>query len=185
MTGIGPPEAQAGPPKLPDPPPEIAYVIDAFREALERQFTLAERLTSKARQAFVVSIGFFTIVQTVAFNSFQAREVRGSEVAWLLALAIASIIGLAVSAFAVVRSDSPVEFGDFRLDRLGELVESAYRRDHTVPARLAETYYSIVEWLRESNLKRDIFYRWSVLAAGVSIALSTAELISALAFRIP
>jgi hypothetical protein len=176
--GVGHPAESA-------PPAAIGPVLDAFKGALDRQFTLADRLTTKARQAFVVSIGFFTIVQTVAFNNFQSDFVKGNEIKWLLALAIAAIVGLAAAATAVIRSDQPVEFGDFKLSELGDLVSDAYAGDDHVPGRLAETYYTIVEILRESNVRRDRFYKWTVYAAGASIFVSSVELISALAFRIP
>jgi hypothetical protein len=166
-------------------PADMSYVLEAFRGALDRQFTLADRLTTKARQAFVLSIGFFTIVQAVAFSSFESSQLHHWELPVLLGLAIASILCLALAAAATVRADVPVEFGDFKLDDLGRLVERAYMGDPNVPGELGQTYYTIIEWLRESNELRDHYYKLCVRAAALSISVSTVELVAAMAFRIP
>jgi hypothetical protein len=116
-------------------PPQVGTVLEAFKGALDRELTLGERLTGKARQAFVLSIGFFTIVQTVAFNSFHSGFIRGVELTWLFILAIAAISFLALAAFATVRSDVPLKFGEIPLDKLAKLVEQAYEGDVEVPGR--------------------------------------------------
>jgi hypothetical protein len=173
---------EAGAPSL---PPGVSETLDAFKGTLDRELGLAERLTTKARQSFVLSIGFFTIVQTVAFNSFHSGFIRGLELTWLFALAIASIFFLTIAAFATLRSDVPLAFGEFDLDDLGRAMQKAYRGDVQVPGRLGETYHAMVTWMREDNDKRYRYYRYAVTAAGVSIVISTGELISSLAFRIP
>jgi hypothetical protein len=166
-------------------PPGVSETLEAFKGTLDRELGLAERLTTKARQSFVLSIGFFTIVQTVAFNSFHSGFIRGVELTWLFALAIASIFFLAIAAFATLRSDVPLDFGEFDLDDLGQQLQAAYRGDVQVPGHLGETYYTMVTWMREDNDKRYRYYRYAVVAAGVSIVVSSGELISSLAFRIP
>lgn len=67
QSGERPVEEQSGEPAVTAVPPQVGTVLEAFKDSLNREFSAAERLTSKARQAFVLSIGFFTIVQTVAF----------------------------------------------------------------------------------------------------------------------
>lgn len=166
-------------------PPGVSETLEAFKGSLDRELGLAERLTTKARQSFVLSIGFFTIVQTVAFNSFHSGFVRGVELSWLFALAIAAISFLAIAAFATLRSDVPLEFGEFNLDDLGQQMQAAYRGDIRVPGHLGETYYTMVKWMREDNDTRYRYYRYAVIAAGLSIVISSGELISSLAFRIP
>ncbi len=100
-------------------------------------------------------------------------------------LAIASISCLALAAFATVLSDVPLTFGEFKLKTLKELVEDAYGGATNVPLKLAATFYTMIEWMREDNDKRYRYYRFAVAAAGFSIIVSTGELISSLAFRIP
>ena len=89
-------------------PTEVAYVLDALKTSFDEEFETGERLTSKARQVFALSAGFFTIVQTVAFSSFQSRDVAPYEKRILLAAAFAAILLLGFAALRAAQADSPI-----------------------------------------------------------------------------
>jgi hypothetical protein len=194
---------------------------------------MAERLSVKARQAFVLGVGFFTIVQTVAFNSFAQTAISKGEKRWLLVLAILAIVTLALAAYTTVRAELLISAKDFptgskfeaRLDderekqrRAAEAPDPAvwpglssrkdadppavgdktlqpalpllsalnavYARDWTVAGKLASAYVTIVDYRRWSNDQRRLRYTMTRQMVGLSIIVTTAELIFALVARL-
>lgn len=133
----------------PSPPPgsapdDVKYVLDALRWSADEELTMAERLSVKARQAFVLGVGFFTIVQTVAFNSFAQRSITPHEKHWLLGLAIGAILALAVAAYTTVRAELLIPAKDLltgsRLEASLERERSKRRARGTPVARVAALF---------------------------------------------
>lgn len=159
-------------------------ILSALAALTDREFAITERFTDKTRQTFALAIGFFTIVQTVAFNSFQAGAIHHLERTWLFALAMAAIGFLFLTAIATAQSERLISVRDLDVDRLLTELEAAYEGDARAPAFLAQDYASVVNSQRKSNEVRRRRYHVTVLTASVSILITTGELISALAFRI-
>src|SRR4051794_25811068 len=92
----------------PEAPAELSYVVGALSGELDKEFAVAERLTTKSRQVFALAGAFFTVIQTVAFNAFLASEVRGYERWVLLSCVAVGVVTLALAAAATARADSPI-----------------------------------------------------------------------------
>jgi hypothetical protein len=165
-------------------PQDVSLLVDALKSSAAQEFSIAERLTAKTRQTFALAVGFFTIVQTVAFNSFAQAEISDAEKTRMLVLAISAIACLALAAATTVRADALVASADLDTDEIKRFLKSAYAGDKDIPARLAESYMTIVDTRRKANAVRRDRYRSTVWVAGLSIAITTAELILALVSRI-
>jgi hypothetical protein len=91
-----------------DAPSEVSFVIDGLKLSLGEEYQTADRLAAKSRQLFAAALGFFTIVQTVAFNSYESGNINDTEDTWLFGLAAFALLALTAAAAAAVRADSLV-----------------------------------------------------------------------------
>lgn len=104
----------------------MAYVLDALKSSLDEEFLTSERLNAKSRQVFALAIGFFTIVQTVAFTAFEQDNVKGAEDAWLFGLTVAALLALVAAAAAAVRADSLLPSYQFSVEVAEDLIATMY-----------------------------------------------------------
>lgn len=120
-------------------PKEIAYVLDVAKLSLEEEFHTAEGVGAKSRQLFTVCIGFFTIVQTVAFTAYEKDNVNNTEDTWLFVLAAVALVGLTAVAYSAARADSLVPSYQVSTDIIEDLIAGIYPDQATpvVPAAAA------------------------------------------------
>jgi hypothetical protein len=168
-------------------PGDVAYVLDALKLSLDQELQVAQRLRDRARQVFVLAVAFFTVVQTVAFSSFAQKAITDHKLAIsaILALGIVAVALLARTAFAVSQADAPSRVGDLPLEDLEKLLNAAYDRDPAVAGELGEIYLGMIEQRRTANDRRVKAVRNAQVWGLTSIAVTTIELIVALALRIP
>lgn len=164
-------------------PGDAAKVVDVLAASAEQEFNLAERLSAKARQAFGLAAGVFTVSQTVAFGGFQSSKLSGSETHWIIRLAIAAVLTLAAAAFATVKADALVDSRDLPLARLEDDLNAAYAGDADVLGRLGSYYLGVVRTRRTANDARRRWYRRARLFVALSLAATVAELVFSLAAR--
>src|SRR2546421_3728197 len=121
-----PPERQNEARRSPDPPSEVAYLLDTLRALFQEEFETADRLNGKARQAFALAVGFFALVQTVAFNNFAHAAESPTDTKWILIVALVAIVPVALSAGVTVWADSLIPGRRFPLAIVEYLLEAAY-----------------------------------------------------------
>jgi hypothetical protein len=164
-------------------PGDAGKIIDALRSSAEQELTIAERLASKARQAFALGAGVFVVAQTVAFGNFDVKNISTREQHWIIGLAIAAVAVLGIAAVATLKADSTATSGDLPLDKLENDLNDAYEGDQEVVGRLGGYYLGVVQTRRDANATRRRWYsraRWIVTA---SLFVTIGELIVALVFR--
>ena len=145
--------------------------------------TIAERLASKARQAFALGAGVFVVAQTVAFGSFDVKKISTREQHWIIGLAIAAVLVLGIAAVATLQADATVTSGDLPLGDLENDLNAAYAGDQEVVGRLGGYYLGVVRTRRDANTTRRRWYgraRWLVT---LSLLATTVELVFALISR--
>lgn len=178
-------EADAEPPA--SAPPDVGYVLDALKLGLDQELQLSQRLRDRARQVFVLAVAFFTVVQTVAFNAFaQGRIVNNkTDLIVVLALAIAAIVFLGITAWFVLRADAPSRASDLDVSELTRLLNATYEGDPRAAGELGSSYLGILESRREANDVRVKLVGGAQAWGLFSILITTSELIVSLALRIP
>jgi hypothetical protein len=157
--------------------------VDALKSSAEQELTIAERLASKARQAFALGAGVFIVAQTVAFGNFDATNVTTRERQWIIGLAVCAVVLLGVAGLATLKADAPVPSGDLPLAKLEDDLNAAYEGDGDVLGRLGGYYLGVVKSRRKANTAR---LRWYSRARGVvvlSLLSTVGELIFALISR--
>jgi hypothetical protein len=121
-----PPERQNERGRSQEPPSVVAYLIDTLRGLFQEEFETADRLSGKARQAFALAVGFFALVQTVAFNNFAKASENGSDTKWILIVALIAIVPVAIAAGVTIWADSLVPGRRFPLRIVEYLLEASY-----------------------------------------------------------
>jgi hypothetical protein len=162
---------------------DAGMIVGALKSLAEQEFTVAERLTSKARQAFALGAGFYVVTQSIAFGSFDASRLTAREHQWVLGLSIAAAVLLGVAGLASLRADAPVSSGDLPLARLEDDLNAAYEGDPDVVGRLGSYYLGVVTSRRKANAARLTWYRRARFAVVLSLLGTIVELIFALAAR--
>jgi hypothetical protein len=164
-------------------PGDAGKLIDALRSSADQELTIAERLASKARQAFALGAGFFVVAQTVAFGNFDVKKISTREQHWIIGLAVMAVVILGVAAVATLKADATVTSGDLPLEKLEMDLNAAYEGDEDVIGRLGGYYLGVVRTRRDANTMRRRWYGWARRAAALSLLATTVELVFALIAR--
>lgn len=165
-------------------PIDAARIVDALKSCAEQELTIAERLASKARQAFALGAGVFIVCQTVAFGNFDVSKLTAPEHQWIIGLAICAVAILGVAGLATLKADAPVSSGDLPLARLEDDLNAAYEGDSEVLGRLGGYYLGVVKSRRNANAARLTWYKRARGAVVVSLLGTVGELIFALIARV-
>lgn len=164
-------------------PGDAGRIVDALKASADTEFQIAERLASKARQAYALAAGVFVVSQTVAFGSFQANKVKPHEQHVLIGFAIGAVVMLAVATWRVLAADDVQSSGDLPLDELVDDLNAAYGGDEDVLGRLGGYYAGVVRTRRDANAIRRTAYKSSRIFVALSLAATVAELVFALIAR--
>ena len=132
---------------------------------------------------FALGAGIFVVAQTVAFGNFNAKNVSTREQHWIIGLAVAAVIVLGLAAMATLKADATVESRDLPLEQLESDLDAAYAGDEDVVGRLGQYYLGIVKSRRRANKERLGWYVWARRAVGLSLFVTTTELVFALIAR--
>lgn len=162
---------------------DAGKIVDALKASADTEFQIAERLASKARQAYALAAGVFVVSQTVAFGSFQADKLSSREQHILIGLAIGAVVMLAVATWRVLAADDVQSSGDLPLDTLMDDLNAAYDGDEDVLGRLGGYYAGVVRTRRAANTVRRTAYKSSRTFVALSLAATVAELVFALIAR--
>ena len=164
-------------------PGQADRVLDALKSSADIEFYIAERLAAKARQAFALAAGLFTVAQAVALGTFNPRSISSAEQYWILALAIVAVVAVGLAALAAVRADGTVVSGDLPLAALEDDLNAAYDGDREVVGRLGSYYLGVVRTRRVANSVRRTWYRRVRACVVVSVSATLLELILSLIAR--
>lgn len=164
-------------------PSDAGKIVEALKSSADTEFHIAERLASKARQAYALAAGVFVISQTVAFGSFQSANLSSREQHRIIGLAIAAVLILGVATWKVLAADDVQESGDLPLDSLMDDLNKAYEGDDGVLGRLGGYYAGVVRTRRTANTVRRRAYKSSRIFVAASLAATVAELVFALIAR--
>src|SRR4051794_29834030 len=167
-----------------DGPDYAGRIVDSLKASADQEFQIAERLSTKARHAFALAAGVFVVAQTVAFGGFEARNLHGGEKRWMIALAAGAVFALLVAAISTMKADDVQPSGDLPLDKLEDDLNAAYEGDGEVVGRLGGYYLGIVCSRRKANTRRRAAYATARHLVGLSLFLTTVELLVSLIARV-
>jgi hypothetical protein len=162
---------------------DAGKIVDALKSSADTEFQIAERLASKARQAYALAAGVFVVSQTVAFGSFQADKLSSREQHIIIGLAVVAVVVLAAATWKVLDADDVQTSGDLPLDALMDDLNAAYEGDDGVLGRLGGYYAGVVRTRRAANTVRRTAYKSSRIFVAASLAATVAELVFALIAR--
>lgn len=168
-----------------DPPPSeaLAEVLTAAREAVDKEFDIAERLDAKARGLVTTAAQWFGIAQAVSAVAFATQTphdwmlwtVGGAALAGAIALGVLCLFAWRVWA---IRDEPAVSPGG-----LLQMHEAA-KDDPNAPKLLVQHYASLLEDRRENNRKRADALDNAQVAWFAAMALPLVQLGFALATRL-
>jgi hypothetical protein len=157
--------------------------VDALKASADQEFNIAERLASKARQAYGLAAGVFVVGQTVAFNNFDAAKLSGREQHVVIALAALAVVALGIATMKVLAADDVVASKDLRIEDLIDDLNAAYEGDDGVLGRLGGYYAGVIRSRREANTVRRRAYKSCRTFVALSLAATVLELVVALTVR--
>lgn len=164
-------------------PPDAGRIVDALKASADQEFHIAERLASKARQAYALAAAVFVVSQTVAFGTFGQDKLSSTDKTVVILMAIISVAFLCIATKSVLDADDVVESGDLPLKELENDLNAAYDGDPEVVGRLGSYYLGVVRSRRKANSVRLKAYKSSRGWAALSLAATAIELVIALAAR--
>jgi hypothetical protein len=164
-------------------PGNAAEIVEALKASADQEFQIAERLASKARQAYALAAGVFVVSQTVAFNNFGVAKLSGYEKHTILALAVLAVLALAIATARVLAADDVVASRDLLLEDLMADLNAAYEGDDGVLGRLGGYYAGVVRSRRDANTVRRKAYKSCRTFVALSLATTVLELVFALIVR--
>lgn len=160
---------------------DLEQAIGVLRARVEEEFRVAERLDSKQRQAFALAAGFFAVVQTVAFGSFQDVGTPGRVLLGIVALAAG--LAVLVTGRRLTDGEELQPEDDVSSEALVRWCNEADGPDY-VAVRIVSRLSTVARNRHESNKARALRVdavqnatRWALILAGV-------ELVFAVLFRI-
>jgi hypothetical protein len=163
-----------------DGPEGAGRVVDALKSSADQELTIAERISSKARQAFALAAAAFVVAQTVAFGNFEVGNLSTYEKHRMIGLAIASVVVLTVASFFTIKADATVDSRDLQLGQLEDDLNAAYNGDPDVTGRIGSYYLGVVRTRRKANDTRRTWYKRTRAAVALSLLATAAELIASL-----
>lgn len=154
-----------------------------MKASADQEFHIAERLASKARQAYALAAGVFVVSQTVAFNNFGAAKLSSPEKHTIFALAALAVLALGAATARVLAADDVVASKDLALEDLMTDLNAAYEGDDGVLGRLGGYYAGVVRSRRDANTVRRKAYKSCRTFVALSLAATVLELVFALIVR--
>lgn len=115
---------------------DLEPIVSALRARVEEELKLSERLDQKGRQAFLLSLGFFTAVQAVTFGSFAVIGVTAHERRWLVGLAIVASLALVLVGLALRHAEALRKEDDIKPSKLVEWADESRGDPEYVLSRL-------------------------------------------------
>jgi len=165
---------------------DVALFVDALKSAAEHEFEVADRLDTRTRQAIAVAGIFFAIVQTVVFGSLGLRQLGTVERSWVIVIALVAVGLLGLTALASAYQKASIKAGELPVATVVDDMNALYDQgDSRATGRLGEYYAGMVEERREANDARLDRYRLTLVLAIGTIVATSAELVVALAARLP
>jgi hypothetical protein len=164
-------------------PGDAGKVVDALKASVDQEFSIAERLSAKARQSFALAAGVFVVAQTVAFGGFASAKLSGAEQHVMIWLAIGAVVALALAVGFTLKADATYDSRDLPLEKLEDDLNAAYSGDHEVLGRLGGYYLGVVRSRRKANASRRKWYSRTRGAVVLSLAATVAELVFSLVSR--
>lgn len=158
-------------------------IVEALKASADQEFHIAERLASKARQAYALAAGVFVVSQTVAFNNFGAAKLSSHEKHAILVLAALAVLALGIATARVLAADDVVPSKDLLLEDLMADLNAAYEGDDGVLGRLGGYYAGVVRSRRDANTVRRKAYKSCRTFVALSLAATVLELVFALIVR--
>jgi hypothetical protein len=155
---------------------DAEVALDVMRGLADQELARAERASTRARQAFALAAGFFAIVQTVAFGSFEVDLVSNAERETLLDKATLAAIFLAVCGALLLVADSAFRSRDLDEDVVEQKLAEAGATKSSAARIFVETYGVVLYARRRTNRIRFLFVTLTQLAAIASIVFVLLEL---------
>lgn len=158
---------------------DARLALDLLRAMADQEFARAERLASRARNAFALAAGFFAVSQAVAFGSFVSGRITDKELHRLLVIAALAAIALAISGLLVLKVERVRKGKNLDPDQIVDVLNEQGGAPGRVVDRYVELYARFVKEIRrlnESRLDEALYARG---AAGATISLTLVELLYA------
>ena len=158
---------------------ELDQAITVLRARVEEEFSIAERLDSKSRQAFALAAGFFAVIQTVAFGSFAQAEISTAERVVMLILVVVSGALVAWVAYVASQAEDLQDESDIQPASIVQWANEAGADPEYVRARLVRGLADVAQARADNNKVRATRYdavvtavKWALVAAGVELIVA-------------
>ncbi|MEJ7656104.1 MAG: hypothetical protein WKF33_03625 [Thermoleophilaceae bacterium] len=132
---------------------DLKHVLDAARNALDREFQRAERFDAKARGQATLAGSWFAVTQAVAAVSLQPSMRSGwfIALACLVALQAVALIGLLLASARVWRLQERPDIGE---EALEGMEQAAKERDPEFASKALGLYRYVLYYAQEANARR-------------------------------
>lgn len=157
--------------------------LDLILKRVDQELERSERAGNRARQAFAISVGFFAIVQTVAFGSFAYGLISPAERAEIIDRAVVAGYAVAVCGLLFLIADGAFRSHNVDEDKLLETHNAAENEGRSVEDDYIELYSTALETQRVANKRRFIVVWLTQLAALASVCAVVWELVYSLQAR--
>lgn len=160
---------------------DLALVIDAGRDAIKQELSIADRIDAKARGMLTLAGTWFAVVQGVAGLALREASGATTSTSFRIIITCAIISGFALIASVVVghfvwKLRDEIEVTD---DGLREMATEARVRED-FEDRLVRHYGAVLKSRRANNKRRAANFDGLLPVWMLSLALSLVELSAAL-----
>lgn len=164
---------------------DLSNALTVLRARVDEEFRVAERLDAKARQAFALAAGFFAVVQTVAFGSYQSGGINSDERIWLLGVVIFAGLALVNVAHKLRTSEELRPEADINPEAIIEWWDEAPADDPDyVSLQLLRELARVARERADSNRARQTHYDGVAAAARLALIVAGVELLTAIIVRL-
>lgn len=182
---VPPDEPRAKPSEGGDDPAEMKVVLEVMKDLADQEFDRAERLTSKARQAFGFVSVLFAGVQAVVLTTLANFFVSDGEQWAVLVLAAAGVVLTGVTGVLALSADALKNFANLSSADVLDSANTSLARGAPVAADFVELYARALDERRSAVGSRRKWLVKAQLAAAVTIVVLAVELLYALYVRLP
>jgi hypothetical protein len=168
-----------------DNPDEMKVVLEVMKDLADQEFERAERLSSKARQAFGFVSVLFAGVQAIVLTTLATYFVSDGEQWTVLTMAAIGVVLTAVTGVLAVAADALKSFANLSSDDVLDSANASLERGTPVAVDFTELYARALDERRGAVTRRRGWLVKAQVAAVITIVALAGELLYALYVRLP
>jgi hypothetical protein len=159
--------------------------MEAMRHLADGQLDRAERVRLSARQAFVYVSGFFAVAQVVTFSAFANANIANGEQDWIVRMALGAAISVAITGILAIWTDKLRSVPDPTPKDIADAIDEAEAEGTPAADALTQLYASVVKNRSKAVKDRGAWIKATTAFAMVTVAVTLAEIVLSLLYRLP